>query len=213
MRFDANVHLNAVERTVSYLERDGNPASDVTLSRSYATAVENLWDAVTNAERIPRFFTGISGNLELGGRFQLEGNASGSIIECEPLSHYAVTWEFAGDVSWVAVRLAGAGAGGARLTLTHTARLSPFWDQYGPGAAGVGWEMGFLGLAFHLAQPDAPRPDETAFATSPDGRAFIIGSSEGWAQAAIESGTDADSAHAAARQTSAFYTGESAEST
>ena len=213
MNFDAESHLSAMERSVSFLERDGSPASDVSLARVYATTAVELWDAVTNAVRIPRWFTGISGELELGGRYQLEGNAGGTITGCEPISHYAVTWEFAGDVSWVEVRLSDAGASGIRLALTHTARLSPHWDTYGPGAAGVGWEMGFLGLAFHMARPDAPRPDEMEFATSPDGKAFITGSSEGWAQAAIAAGTDPAAAVSAARQTTAFYTGEAANST
>ena len=211
MNFDAESHLNAMERSVSYLDRDGRPGSAVALSRSYVTAIENLWDALTNSERIPRWFTGISGELELGGRYQLEGNASGVITACEALSHYALTWEFAGDVSWVEVRLTDSGADGIRLALTHTAHQSPHWDAYGPGAAGVGWEMGFLGLAFHLERPHDPRPDDMAFATSPDGKTFITGSSEGWAQAAIAAGTDPDTAHAAARRTTAFYTGESAE--
>ena len=179
MNFDAESHLNAMERSVSFLDRDGRPASAVTLSRSYATAVENLWDAVTNSERIPRWFTGISGELDLGGRYQLEGNAGGAITACEALSHYELTWEFAGDVSWVEVRLTDDGAAGIRVALTHTAHLSPHWDAYGPGAVGVGWEMGFLGLAFHLERPHEPRPDDMAFATSPDGKAFITGSSEG----------------------------------
>ena len=211
MNFDAESHLNAMERSVSYLDRDGRPGSAVALSRSYVTAIENLWDALTNSERIPRWFTGISGELELGGRYQLEGNASGVITACEALSHYALTWEFAGDVSWVEVRLTDNGADGIRLALTHTAHQSPHWDAYGPGAAGVGWEMGFLGLAFHLERPHDPRPDDMAFATSPDGKTFITGSSEGWAQAAIAAGTDPDTAHAAARSTTAFYTGQSAE--
>ena len=54
-------------------------------------------------------------------------------------------------------------------------------------------------------------PDEAALATSPDGKAFIAGSSEGWAQAAVAAGMDPDAARAAARRTTAFYTGESAE--
>ena len=54
-------------------------------------------------------------------------------------------------------------------------------------------------------------PDEAALATSPDGKAFIAGSSERWAQAAVAAGTDPDAARAAARRTTAFYTGESAE--
>ena len=69
--------------------------------------------------------------------------------------------------------------------------------------------MGFLGLALHIADPDAPKSDEMEFATSQDGRAFITGSSEGWVEAAIEAGVDPEKARAAGRRTTAFYTGES----
>ena len=86
----------------------------------------------------------------------------------------------------------------------------PHWDEYGPGATGVGWEMGLMGLALHLTHPDAPMPDEVEFATSPEGRAYISGSSDGWAQASIAAGTDPDAATAAATNTTAFYTGDSA---
>ena len=207
MEFDAGLHLSGVERSVTFLERDGLSASAVTLSRSYATTIEDLWDAVTNGQRLPRWFAPVSGDLQLDGRYQVEGNAGGPITACERLMYFALTWEFAGDVSWVDVRFTE-DAGGARLSLTHTAHLSPHWDTYGPGAVGVGWEMASLGLAFHFADPDAPRPDEVAFATSRDGRAFIVGSSEAWAKAAVAAGTDAEVAVAAARRTTAFYTGE-----
>ena len=69
---------------MSSLERDGQPARAVTLARSYATTVEDLWDAVTNGERILRWFLPISGELAPGGRYQLEGNAGGVITACEP---------------------------------------------------------------------------------------------------------------------------------
>ena len=211
MHFDVEGHLGAVERSVSSPERDGQPARAVTLSRNYDTTVEDLWDAATSGERIPRWFLPISGELQPGGRYQLEGNAGGAITACEPPSRFTLTWEFGGDVSWVEVRVADAGAGRARLTLTHTAHLSDHWDQYGPGAVGVGWEMGLLGLALHIVQPTAPKPDEAAFAASPDGKALITGSSEGWEQAAVAAGADPADAHAAATRTTAFYTGESTE--
>ena len=210
MDFDVESHLGATARSVSSLERDGQPARTVTLSRAYDTTVDDLWDAVTSRERIPRWFAPVSGELALGGRYQLEGNAGGAITACEPGSHFALDWEFGGDVSWVDVGVSDDGAG-ARLTLTHTARLSPHWDQYGPGAVGIGWEMGLLGLALHLADPTAPKPDEEAFAASRDGRAFIAGSSDGWGKAAAAAGEDPDAAGAAARRTAAFYTGEPAE--
>ena len=150
----------------------------------------------------------ISGELEQGGNYSLEGNADGRIIACERRSHFALTWEFGGDVSWVHVQLSGESPDGARLTLTHTALLSPHWDEYGPGAVGVGWELSLLGLALHIAQPSAPKLDEAAFVTSQDGRAFVVGSSDGWANAACAAGAPSAAAQAAARRTTAFYTGE-----
>ena len=196
---------------MSWLEREGMPASGVTLARSYATTLEDLWDAVTNSERIPRWFAPVSGELQLGGRYQVEGNAGGEISACEAQSHYALTWVFGEFVSWVDVGVADEESGETRLTLTHTAHLSEHWDTYGPGAVGVGWEMGFLGLALYLAEPDWPKPDAMAFATSSDGKAFLTGSSDGWGRAAVSAGTDPETAIAAARQTTAFYTGEEVE--
>ena len=211
MGFDIESHLGAVDRSVSSPMRDGQPARAVTLSRTCTTTVEDLWDAVTNGERIPRWFLPVTGELEPGGRYQLAGNASGVITACERPPHFALTWEFGDDLSWVDVGLADDGAGRARLTLTHTALLSKHWSTYGPGATGVGWELGLMGLAIHLTQPAETKPDEAAFATSSDGKAFITASSDAWGQAAVAAGTTSDAAHAAARRTTAFYTSESAE--
>lgn len=210
MNFDPAAHLAAVERAVAPGERDVQPTRAVTLVRGFPATAPDLWDALTNPDRLPRWFLPVSGELEPGGRYQLEGNAGGAITACDPPSRLALTWEFGEDVSWVEVRVADDGPGRARLTLTHTAPLSDHWDQYGPGATGVGWELGLLGLALHLADPKAPRPDEAAFAASADGRAFIAGSSEGWERAAVAAGTDSAAAGVAARRTTAFYTGESA---
>ena len=79
MDFDVEDQLSAVERSVSSTLRERQAARAVALSRSYATTVEDLWDAVTNGERLPRWFLPISGELELGGRYQLEGNAGGEV--------------------------------------------------------------------------------------------------------------------------------------
>lgn len=209
MKFDVADHLRVAKRSASSLERDGNLAHAVTLARSYSTTIEDLWDAITNAERLPRWFLPISGKLEPGGSYQLEGNASGVISRCEPPTHLAFTWEFGGDVSRVEMLLSHDDTGGTRLALTHTALDSEHWAEYGPGAVGVGWELAALGLSLYLAQPTAPKPDEATFSTSPDGKAFISGSSEGWREAAVASGIDPDAARAAADRTTAFYTGES----
>lgn len=208
MSVDAESHLAAVERSVSSLERDGRPARAITLGRSFAVPLENLWDAVTNGARIPQWFLPVTGELELGGRYQLEGNAGGVITACQPASFYAVTWEFASDISWVNVRCSPEGTAAARLELTHSALLSPHWDEYGPGATGVGWELGLLGLTLHLDQPDEPKLDGEAFAESPEGKALIRGSAEAWGEAAIAAGEEPDAVRTAAGRTAAFYTGE-----
>ena len=209
VEFDVEGQLGAVERSVSSLEREGQPARAVTLARSYATAVEDLWEAVTDGERLARWFVPVSGELEPGGRYQLEGNAGGVITACERPARLALTWEFGGDVSWVEVRFSAEGADRARLTLTHTAHVSEHWETYGPGATGAGWDLSLLGLAIYLAEPAQPKPEEAAFAASRDGKAFITGCSEAWGRAAIAFGTDPATAQAVAGRTTAFYTGAS----
>ena len=208
MKLDADVHLQAVERNVALTEVDGKPAGAATIGRSFETTVKDLWGAVTEAERIAWWFLPVSGELVEGGSYALEGNASGTITGCERLSHFELTWEFAGDVSWVSVRVSEDDDGRARIELTHTAILSGHWDTFGPGAAGVGWDMGLLGLALYLEQPDEPKIDEAAFVASPVGKAFVSGSSEAWGEAWVAAGADPESARAAAARTTAFYTGE-----
>ena len=211
MHFNVEENLGAVDRSVASLERDGQPAHAVILARTYATTHEDLWDAVTSADRIPHWFLPITGNLELGGSYQLEGNAGGRITACQPPSSYAITWEFAGFVTWVDIRVAAEGPRSARFSITHTAHHSEHWDTFGPGATGVGFEMGLLGLYMHLTDPDQPRPDPMEFAMSPDGKALLTGSGHAWGEAAIAAGADAGLARAAAASTIAFYTGEEAD--
>ncbi len=204
MELDVSKHLNATARSVSSGEREGLSTRAATVARTFPATGDELWHAVTNPDRIERWFLPISGELKLGGRYQLGGNAGGVITACEPPSRFAATWEF-GGMSWLEVTLA-ADAGGTRLTLTHDSPMSDHWTEYGPGAVGVGWEMGLLGLALHLASPQEPKLDEEAFAASAAGKAFIAGSSDGWRQAAIAFGTQANAARKAASRTTAFYT-------
>jgi uncharacterized protein YndB with AHSA1/START domain len=203
---DVTSHLGAVERSVEALERDGEPAHAITLTRSYNTDAADLWDAVTSKERLPRWFLPVEGDLELGGRFDLEGNASGTITDCDPPRSFESTWEFGGGVSWIEVTLTPEGSERTRLTLVHTAPVTPQWAEYGPGATGVGWELGLMGLTLHLAEPDA-KFEEEAFAGSDEGKAMMTGSGNAWAEAAIASGNDPAQARAAAGRTIAFYTG------
>ncbi len=200
-------HLNAIERQVELTERDEKAVSTVKVVRSFNTSMQNMWDALTNRERISQWFLPITGDLELGGSYALEGNASGSITACIPQSHASLTWEFAGDISWVDLCIYESTPDSVILKLDHTAVLSPHWDQFGAGATGVGWEMGYLGLFLYLVHPNEDKLDEEAFTVSEEGKRFITGISQGWANASIAAGTDATTANAAAERTTAFYLG------
>ncbi len=206
MTIDVERHLGGAQRSVTALERDGKPARAVTLTRTYDTDIADLWEAISSVERLPRWFLPVEGDLRPGGRYQLKGNAGGTITRCEPPALLALTWEMFGDVSWVNVELEKKSDNRTRLILTHTAHVSDHWTQFGPGAAGVGWELGLMGLALHLADPQAVF-DEAEFSTSPQARAFITGSSHAWGEAAIASGEDPGSARRAALATESFYTG------
>ena len=210
MSLDIPTIIGAVTRELSTREVNGATARVVTASRIYPTTQDDLWDAITNAERIPRWFLPVEGDLRLGGRYQLTGNAGGEILACDAPERLRITWEYGGNVSWVDVRLSADANGGTNLRLEHVAHVPPeFWDQFGAGATGVGWDSALLGLDQLYAKQSAVNP-ETAMAwlASPEGRDFLLRSSDAWCAAAIAGGEEPDAARAAARRTSAAYTGD-----
>lgn len=194
-------------------EHRGKPAYGTVSTRTFDTTVEDLWDAITKPERIARWFGTVQGQLERGGRFQIVGNAEGTIERCNAPEALDLTWEFGGTMSWVRARV---GSEGGRAPHDR-AFLPP--GRRGPrcgvfrnlrsGGGGVGWDLGLEGLRMHLAGLDAPVEPEAAQAwmSSEEGKAFIRGSGEAWAKAHIASGADPEEAWAMAERTIAFYSG------
>jgi uncharacterized protein YndB with AHSA1/START domain len=210
---DVTHEISSIERHVGSRTLEAGEARTVTVARVYDTPPEDLWDACTNPQRLSRWFLPVSGDLRPGGRYELEGNASGTIERCEPPHTIDATWEYGGQISWVQLRLTPEPAGGTRFALEHIAHVDDdLWAQFGPGATGVGWDQGLLGLSLYLTSPaDLPERDAVeAWQTSAEGREFARLSSERWAQASIAAGTDPAQAQAAADRTTDFYTGEPA---
>ncbi|WP_174184270.1 SRPBCC family protein [Nocardia barduliensis] len=196
-----------VTREVRTGSRDGTPTRIAVARRRYPTDRADLWDALTDIERIPRWFLPISGDLRVGGRYQTEGNAGGVVEQCDAPELFAVTWEMGPQVSWLTVRLTPAGDG-TELELAHEAPVDPeFWSQYGPGAVGVGWDLALMGLGLHLSS-GAPvdAAEALAFPLTPEGVAFIRAAALDWAEAAVGDGDDPADANAAALRTVDFYT-------
>lgn len=197
--------LEDVTRAVRQGLHGGHHVHVVVASCLYKTSVPDLWDALTSAERLPRWFLPVEGDLRVGGRYQLQGNAGGEIVECEPHRRFSLTWVFDGNITWLHVQVADEPDGQARLELEHLTPVgSDHWDQYGPGAVGVGWDTTLRGLELHLSgqKPDA------AWMASDEGKAFVRASSQDWGRAHEASGCAPGVAHAAAARTAAAYTAD-----
>lgn len=117
--FDMLEELAAIHRNVA-LNQVGDTVS-VSLTHTYDADVEDVWDALTIPERLPRWFYPISGDLSVGGSFQLEGNAGGDVRRCDRPTWLQVT--FGGPESVVDLRLAEAGAT-TTVELTHSVPLA-----------------------------------------------------------------------------------------
>lgn len=219
---DVDAQISAVGRELQTTEVDGEPARVQTLEQTYPSFIDDVWDALTSADRIARWFLPISGELRLGGRYQLEGNAGGEVQECAPptggVAHYRITWAFGGGAdTWVTVRLETLPDESTRVELEHIAKVEDvpagMWEQFGPSGTGIGWDSGFLGLALHLGSAsDGPTPEEgEAWMLSDEGKRFTRASSESWAAAHVEDGADPQAAARAAHATYLMYTGQSME--
>lgn len=186
----------------------------VRIRRDYDAAIEDVWDAVTNPERIGRWFLPIRGEYRIGGHYQLEGNAGGEILACDRPHRLKVTWVYGevtsdADISELEVRLSTAD-GGTTLELEHVAIVpEDRWAEYGPGAVGVGWDGALLGLTLHLHGRSVGDP--MAWQVSAEGREFFTRSSAAWGEANRASGADPDAVALAVANTTAFYVPPDAE--
>jgi uncharacterized protein YndB with AHSA1/START domain len=207
---DVDHQINAVRRTVGDTVHDAGEARVLTISQSYDTDQADLWDAVTNIERIPRWFLPISGDLSVGGAYQFEGHAGGRILTCDPPENFTATWEYGDNVSWIDVRVTSDGPGRAKVVLEHIIDADDDnWREFGPGAVGIGWDSMLLGLTLHLASGESVDPafGQQWLATE-DGRRFLRLSSEDWYTANVGNGADAPTARALADRCLKAYLGE-----
>ena len=207
---DVDHQINAVKRTLGTRTIDTGEAHVITISQSYDTDQDDLWDAVTNIERIPRWFLPISGDLTVGGAYQLEGQAGGTILTCDPPKNFTATWEYGGNVSWIDVSVSSDGPDRARLVLEHITDVDDeIWREFGPGGVGMGWDSMLLGLALHLATGESVDPSfGQQWLGTEGGRRFLALSGEQWYAANVALGVDRAAARALADRCLKAYLGE-----
>lgn len=209
MNIDLMTQIGAVNRAVSDRDHAGKVRRVVSASRTFATSPDDLWEAITNAERLARWFGSVSGDLRLGGSFQIKGNAHGEVTACKPPEKLAVTWKMFGDVSWVQAHLSSSPHGGTLLEVEHilSRRLFDrlYWSWYGAGATGVGWELWLLALDQHLVS-GAPTADELErWRVTDEGKAYLKRAAHDWGRAEMAHGEREAKAMKRAARTCTFY--------
>ena len=179
-------------------------ARTLLIRRRYDAAVEDVWDACTNPERLNRWFLPVSGELRPGGRFSVQGNASGEIMRCEPPRLLRVTWEYGEQpASQVELRLAAgdgdadADADATVLELEHSRiaaqievggrRIDPILNDATSGLWGIGtgWELPLtFGLERYLRGELPDRPAVEWFEVTDEVLALADRAGQAWAAVA-----------------------------
>lgn len=208
---DVSAAVHKTRRTVSEVERRGQPAKVMILQRQLDAPRDRVWQALTDVAELQNWFLPVRGELAVGRRFEFQGNAGGTVLVCEPPETVLTTWEYGGDTSWVELHLdtdaddetgGSPGTAGTKLTLIHSAHVPPeAWAQFGPGAVGVGWDLTVQSLDSYLAAGDGDEPGWS----SEHSRQFHALCSQAWAQASIAAGTAPAEAEAAAERATSFY--------
>lgn len=202
--------LAAVRRVMGKGSVPAGEAYTVELRRRYDAESADVWDAITSPERLSRWLKPVTGDLRVGGTFQLESGEHGEILRCEPPRLLKVSWLFGPEAdAWpgtseVEVRLAPHPTGDTELELIHAAVVDPhYFPTYGPGAGGVGWDLALLALARLLTGGEIA--DDGEFEKSPEGREFSRRSAAAWGQAHLAAGGEPEHVAAAVEATTKFY--------
>jgi uncharacterized protein YndB with AHSA1/START domain len=153
-----------VERAIRLRQIAAGPARAAVLRRHFDATPADVWAACTEPDRLNRWFLQASGDLRPGGTFQLDGNAHGDIVRCQPPRLLRLTWEYGDRLSdEVELRLTADNAGGTTLEFEHaTATRLVEWEgqQLDPlPDVGANWELALThGLPRYLRGelPDAP---------------------------------------------------------
>jgi uncharacterized protein YndB with AHSA1/START domain len=147
----------------------------VVIRHRYATEPEDLWDAITDPDRLVRWFLPISGDLREGGRFSLEGNASGTIVRCDRPREIVLTWEIGDASTDVWLRLVPEGDATV-LELEHSPVQTEIITNVGETwGLGPGWELSLGSLEEYVAggTPEGRAVDRWA-AASPEEMAEFV---------------------------------------
>lgn len=202
--FAVATQLDRVTREVSDAgqKEDGTAQRTVALTQVYDVAGGQVWNALTVRERVAEWFESFTGKLAKGETIELESGTQATVKECEEGRSVDIDWSFEGDESVVRLVLTSA-EGGTAFRLESTMDVTDHYDEYGPAASGVGWDLIVAALASYLAGD--PLDPEGEWITADEGTRFVKDAAELWGKADVALGTDPEEAEMKAAATAEFY--------
>lgn len=213
MNTGVGVVLSVIEgigrKVVLCADDDGEEACRVTARLQVDAPPDGVLRACTSHELLAGWLAPVEGELSRGGTFALEGGAHGTVLECAPEAGghlFRITWLYNDlpGTSELTVRLVPAEDGRTFVTLDHLATHDPeIWDDFGPAASGVGWDLVLLGLALHVRGETLTDPEN--WQASPEAAAVKRASVIAWARALAESGAPEAHVVRAAENSLGFY--------
>lgn len=184
---DVAGQLAAIHRDVQLRAADAAPDGGevvaVLLRREYAAGAADVWDALTDPDRLRRWFLPVTGELRAGGTFQTEGNAGGEILTCDAPRLLRVTWGDAASI--VSLHLTPVDDDRTTVALEHTVPLAFAGSGAGALYVGPGWDQSLVALQLHLTD----HPDPRGVEADPQGPEMGSGSTAAWVAAVRASGT------------------------
>jgi uncharacterized protein YndB with AHSA1/START domain len=154
--------------------RSAGGAGVVRIEDRYDTDIDDLWSAVTEPERLVRWWGRVEGDLRPGGQLRLFVESAGlestgHVAACEPPRHFRVTSRES-DESWAA----GSPDAPPPFDSVIDVTLTPAGDQTTLvievsglpldriASYGAGWQIHAENLATHLTGANLDRTDEPA---------------------------------------------------
>jgi uncharacterized protein YndB with AHSA1/START domain len=128
----------------------------VRIAARFPTAVADVWSAITDPDRLVRWYGTVEGDLRLGGEITALATVSqsdlrGRIDVCTPPQTLSITtWNEEGREHTVTAELTAEGAGTALVLETRGMPVDIAW------AYGAGWHVHVEDLAAHLAGTESP---------------------------------------------------------